>query len=135
MKSSANKRKYSIFNGKYEVMQSLGTGKTSKVYKAREIANPSKTIALKIFKHDYLMETEDNIHCIEQEIEILRGLKHKSIVQIDSYGSEGLVVKPSDREIKNLVYIVLEHVRGGLLFELCEKLGGMGETAGRFFMT
>lgn len=89
---------------------------------------------MKIFRQDYLLQNEQNVHCIEQEIEILRGLKHDHIVKIEDYGSEGLVLKPSDRKIKNLVYIMMEHVKGGILFELCEKLGGMGETVGRFFM-
>lgn len=90
-------------------------------------------MALKIYKHDYLLEQEDNIHCVEQEIEILRGLKHPNIVRIEDYGSEGHVLKPSDREIKNLVYLTLEYVPGGLLYDVCEKMGGMGENAGRFF--
>jgi len=44
------------------------------------------------------------------------------------------VLKPSGREIKHQVYIILEYIEGQLLFEVCDKLGGMGETAGRFFM-
>jgi serine/threonine protein kinase len=28
----------------------------------------------------------------------------------------------------------MEYVEGGLLFDLCQNLGGMGEDAGRFFM-
>ena len=42
--------------------------------------------------------------------------------------------KPSGREIKNLVYILLEYVTGGLLFDLCQTIGGMGEEDGRFFL-
>jgi len=33
-----------------------------------------------------------------------------------------------------LVYILLEYVTGGLLFDLCQTLGGMGEDNGRFFL-
>jgi len=51
-----------------------------------------------------------------------------------SYGSEGIVKKPSGREIKNLVYIILECVHGGLLFDLCQKKGALGEDAGRYFL-
>lgn len=29
---------------------------------------------------------------------------------------------------------MLEHVSGGLLFDLCQSLGGMGEDAGKFFL-
>lgn len=56
-------------------------------------------------------------------------------MNICGYGSDGHVLKPSGREIKNLVYILLEYVTGGLLFDLCQTVGGMGEDAGRFFMT
>ena len=42
--------------------------------------------------------------------------------------------KPSGREIKSLVYIMLEFVSGGLLFDVCQTVGGMGEDGGRFIL-
>merc|ERR1712100_520643 len=57
------------------------------------------------------------------------------IVNIVGYGSDGHVLKPSGREIKNLVYILLEYVTGGLLLDLCQTVGGMGEEAGRYFLS
>jgi len=72
---------------------------------------------------------------VEQEIQILQGLNHQNIIKILGYGSDGQVVKPSGREIKNLVYIILEYVNGGLLFDVCQTMGGMGETGGRFFLS
>ena len=33
-----------------------------------------------------------------------------------------------------MVYILLEYVSGGLLFDLCQTCGGMGEEYGRFFL-
>jgi len=51
------------------------------------------------------------------------------------YGDAGQVVKPSGRVINNLVFIVMEYVAGGLLFDLCQTMGAMGEDAGRFFMS
>jgi len=50
------------------------------------------------------------------------------------YGDAGQVVKPSGRIIDNLVFIVMEFVQGGLLFDLCQNMGAMGEDAGRFFL-
>lgn len=64
----------------------------------------------------------------------MRGLDHKNINKIIGYGSDGKIVKPSGREICNLVYIILEYVPGGLFFDLCQAAGGMGEEGGRFFM-
>ena len=53
---------------------------------------------------------KDSIKSVEQEIQILQGLKHDNIVNILGYGSDGTVKKPSGREINNLVYILLEYV-------------------------
>jgi len=50
------------------------------------------------------------------------------------YGDAGQVVKPSGRVISNLVYIIMEFVQGGLLFDVCQNMGAMGEDAGRFFL-
>lgn len=50
------------------------------------------------------------------------------------YGDSGRVVKPSGRVIDNLVFIIMEFVQGGLLFDLCQTMGAMGEDAGRFFL-
>jgi len=50
------------------------------------------------------------------------------------YGDAGQVVKPSGRVIDSLVFIVMEFVQGGLLFDLCQTMGAMGEDAGRFFL-
>lgn len=36
--------------------------------------------------------------------------------------------------IDNLVFIIMEFVQGGLLFDLCQTMGAMGEDAGRFFL-
>lgn len=127
-------RKHPIFNDKYEITSSLGQGKTSKVYLANEVGKPDKTVAIKIFREEYLSECEDNVRTIETEIEILSGLKHANIVSIVEYGSDGLVLKPSGRKIENLVYIVMQHVKGGMFFDICEQMGAMGEQAGRFFM-
>jgi hypothetical protein len=46
-------------------------------------------------------------------------MKHENIVNILGWGSDGKVKKPSGREICNLVYILLEYVTGGLLFDVC----------------
>jgi len=50
------------------------------------------------------------------------------------YGDAGQVVKPSGRVIDSLVFIIMEFVQGGLLFDLCQNMGAMGEDAGRFFL-
>ena len=134
-KISERKNKHPIFNQKYEILSSLGEGNTSKVYLVRSIAEPKKQFALKLLREEFLNRDKDSIKSVEQEIQILQGLKHQNIVNICGYGSDGHVKKPSGREIKNLVYIMLEYVTGGLLFDLCQTVGGMGEDAGRYFLS
>ena len=60
-------------------------------------------------------------------------MNHKNIVSLIDYGTDGEIIKPSGRRISNIVYISMEYVGGGLLFNLCQNLGGMGEDVGRFF--
>ena len=57
-----------------------------------------------------------------------------NIVNILGWGSDGTVLKPSGRKIENLVYLLLEYVTGGLLFDVCQTIGGMGENGGRYFL-
>jgi serine/threonine protein kinase len=129
------KQKHPIFNNEYEILSSLGEGNTSKVYLARSLTDPKKQVALKLLREEFLQRDADSIKSVEQEIQILQGLKHVNIVNILGYGSDGQVKKPSGREITNLVYILLEYVTGGLLFDLCQTVGGMGEDDGRYFLT
>lgn len=130
----AGKQKHPIFNGEWEIMSSLGEGNTSKVYLARNM-NDKRQVALKLLREEFLQRDADSIKSVEQEIQILQGLKHSNIVNIVGYGSDGTVLKPSGRKIENLVYILLEYVTGGLLFDLCQSMGGMGEEYGRFFLS
>jgi len=114
-------------------LSALGEGNTSRVYLCRSIKEPNKKIALKLLREDFLTHGPRSIAVVEQEIQILHGLSHPNIVQILGYGDNGIVVKPSGREITNLVSIELEHVPHGL-FDLCKTMGGMGEDGGRYFM-
>ena len=124
-----------IFNNSFEILKSLGEGNTSKVYLAREIANPSNHVAVKILKEEFLRRDNDSILSVQNEITVLKNLNNDSIVRLLDYGDAGQVVKPSGRIINNLVFLVLEFVHGGLLFDLCQNMGAMGEDAGRFFLS
>jgi len=50
------------------------------------------------------------------------------------YGTTGFITKPNGKKITKIVYIIIEYVENGLLFELCQSAGSMGEVAGRYFM-
>lgn len=118
MESTDGGKSHPIFNKEYEIMSSLGEGNTSKVYMAKN-KKDDKLVALKLMREEFLTRDKDSIKAVEKEIEILKGLNHPNIIGIHTYGSDGHVVKPSGREIDNLVYLVLEYVSGGLLFDVC----------------
>ena len=123
-----------IFNGQYEIIKNLGEGNTSKVYLGKALSDGSFS-AIKILKEEFLRRDCDSILSVHNEITILKNLKHDGIVGLEGYGDSGEVVKPSGRIINNLVYVTMEYVPSGLLFDLCQTMGAMGENAGRFFMT
>ena len=130
---SSQANKHPVFNNKYEILKSLGEGNTSKVYLGRELSTNNHA-AIKILKEEFLRRDSDSILSVHNEITILKNLDHAGIIKMYEYGDAGQVVKPSGRVIENLVYIVMEFVQGGLLFDLCQTMGAMGEDAGRFFL-
>ena len=48
------KQKHPVFNGEWEILQSLGEGNTSKVYLVRNLADPKKLKALKLLREEFL---------------------------------------------------------------------------------
>ena len=104
------------------------------MYLARSLSN-GHLAAIKILKEEFLRRDNDSILSVHNEITILKNMNHTGIVAMLGYGDAGEVVKPSGRHINNLVYITMEYVPCGLLFDLCQKMGAMGEDAGRFFVT
>jgi hypothetical protein len=36
-----------------------------------------------------------------------------------AYGDQGFIYKASGKQIKGLIFIMLEYVKGGLLFDMC----------------
>ena len=126
--------KHPQFNGKYSILKSCGEGNTSKVYIARDnTVSYERLVAIKILKEEFLRRDQESIISVNNEIKILKNLKHPGIIDMTEFGDTGTVVKPSTRVIQNLVYLVMEYVQGGLLFDLCQLMGAMGEDAGRFF--
>lgn len=89
---------------------------------------------MKLLREEYLKKDQRNIKTVENEIGILKSLNHKGIVKIIETGTNGTVRKPKGNMVRNLVYILLEYVPSGTLFNLCERNGAMGEDIGRFFM-
>lgn len=63
-----------MFNGQYKIEKQIGQGKTAKVYRVGDLNQPSRKYALKLIRYNYLLKNEDNIHAIENEIEVINAL-------------------------------------------------------------
>lgn len=61
-------QKYSIFNEKYEIVDKLGQGRTSKVYLGRELEDPNKLVAIKFIKNEVLTNDDQALKSLKQEI-------------------------------------------------------------------
>lgn len=97
------------------------------------LADPTKFAAIKIMKEEFLNRDAESLNSVQNEITILKNLEHAGIVQMYDFGDHGLVVKPSGRKITPIIFILMEFVEGGLLFDLCQLMQVMGEDVGRFF--
>ena len=103
-------QKHPIFNGRFEILKSLGEGNTSKVYLARDLLDANCFVAIKILKEEFLRRDNDSILSVHNEITILKNLNHQGIIKMLEYGDSGQVLKPSGRLIENLVFIMMEYV-------------------------
>jgi serine kinase len=81
-----------------------------------------------------LKESKRAIEDVAKEINILTELDHENIIKIYNYSDVGIIKKPSGSIRSNIVFLALEFASGGLLFEVCETLGGLGEEMSRVFI-
>lgn len=104
------------------------------MYLCREFNDSNRLVALKLYKEEYLNESEAALAMAVKEIELLKKLKHQNITQMLGCGADGVIVKTSGREIANLVYIIFEYVEGGDFYKMCQDLGALGEKGARYFI-
>ncbi|XP_060521515.1 calcium/calmodulin-dependent protein kinase type 1-like [Cylas formicarius] len=98
---------------KYHLKEMLGTGAFSEVRLAESKEKPGQLYAVKIIDKKALKGKEDSL---ENEIMILRKLKHPNIVQLlETF------------EDKNKVYLIMELVTGGELFDRIVEKGSYTE--------
>lgn len=86
-------------------------------------------VAIKIIREEFIAKDPEGARkAVCSEVLALQSLKHNNIIKIFEYGDNGEVFKPtSGRTIGNLVYMVLEYVKDGLLlFDLCQLVGSNG---------
>ncbi|KAE9548947.1 hypothetical protein FO519_007853 [Halicephalobus sp. NKZ332] len=98
---------------RYEFREVLGTGAFSKVFSAECRFEPGTMVAIKCIDKKALKGKEESL---ENEIKVLRKLRHPNIVQLyDTYDE------------KAYVYLVMELVTGGELFDRIVAKGSYTE--------
>lgn len=93
---------------KYEVMEVIGRGAFSEVHKAKDKAS-GRLVAIKVIDKKSLKGKEE---ALKNEIAVLKTAKHPNIVLLEEEYSD-----------KNKVYLVLELVTGGELFDRIVEKG------------
>ncbi|KAL2327519.1 hypothetical protein Fmac_020946 [Flemingia macrophylla] len=105
-------------HGKYELGKTLGEGNFGKVKLARDM-NSGKLFAVKILEKSKIIDL-NNTDKIKREICTLKLLKHPNVVRLHEVLAS-----------KTKIYMVLEYVNGGELFDKIASKGKLQEAEGR----
>ncbi|KAJ6250240.1 serine/threonine-protein kinase gin4-related [Anaeramoeba flamelloides] len=102
-----------LYIGPYKVGKTLGVGSSSKV-KLAVHKETKKKVAIKILSKSFLSEKPQRRKKIEREISILKLLKHPNLMRLyDVY------------ETSKYLYLIMEYVSGGELFDLLVSKGSL----------
>lgn len=72
---------------------------------------------------------------IENEAKILLKLDHKNIINVLDYGLSGYLFYPDSCQMHyGICYMIMEYVKGTLLFDVVKKSGGLGEKIAKYIM-
>ncbi|PKI76437.1 hypothetical protein CRG98_003157 [Punica granatum] len=104
--------------GKYEVGRTLGEGNFGKVKYARDVES-GKGFAVKIIEKNRIINLKITYQ-IKREIGTLKLLKHPNVVRLHEVLAS-----------KTKIYMVLEYVTGGELFDKIANKGKLSESEGR----
>jgi len=101
-----------ILGGRYEIIQKIGAGGMSVVYKAK-CNHLKRIVAIKVLREEFV-EDNDFIKKFEAEAQAVAGLSHSNIVNIYDVGKDG-----------DIYYIVMEYMDGKNLKEIIQKVQNM----------
>ncbi|MBE6020492.1 MAG: Stk1 family PASTA domain-containing Ser/Thr kinase [Clostridiales bacterium] len=99
-----------LLGGRYEILEKIGEGGMSVVYKAR-CTFLNRFVAIKVLKPEFL-EDKKFIENFRNESRAAASLTHPNIVNIYDVGMEG----------RNIHYIVMEYVEGETLNSIIERV-------------
>ncbi|MCL4804587.1 MAG: serine/threonine protein kinase [Anaerolineae bacterium] len=94
-----------VFNGRYRVIERIGSGGMSVVYRAQDLSL-GRTVAVKVL-HENLTDDEGFLRRFQQEAHSVANLSHPNIVTVHDIGQDN-----------NRHYIVMEFVDGRTLKQL-----------------
>ncbi|XP_061375732.1 CBL-interacting serine/threonine-protein kinase 6-like [Gastrolobium bilobum] len=117
--SSSGEGHSTLLHGKYELGRVLGHGTFAKVYHARNLQN-GKNVAMKVVGKEKVIKV-GMMEQIKREISVMKMVKHPNIVDLHEVMAS-----------KSKIYIAMELVRGGELFNKVAK-GRLKEDLARFY--
>jgi serine/threonine-protein kinase len=97
-------------DGRYELLEKIGTGGMAEIYKADDIAE-DKTVAVKILKNEFA-GSEEFLRRFRNESKAIALLSHPNIVKISDVGFT-----------ESVQFIVMEYIDGITLIDYIEKQG------------
>ncbi|XP_052208605.1 CBL-interacting serine/threonine-protein kinase 1-like [Diospyros lotus] len=118
-KKEGGKEEEGMRLGKYEIGRTLGEGNFGKVKLARHL-DSGQCFALKILEKDRIVHLQNIADQIKREIGTLKLLKHANVVGLHEVMAS-----------KTKIYMVLEYVTGGELFDRIAYKGKLSEAEGR----
>lgn len=131
-------RVYSLFNDKYEILNTLDQALHSSVYIARSIGN-KKLYTLKIYKQgpwrSAMGELIDSRVLLEREAKFLQDLDCRYFPKFHCFGIDGKVNRVDGSEENKLLYLMHEYFEGSQLEEIVSHGLELGENMGRHVMT
>lgn len=113
-----SRKKDSMRLGKYEVGRTLGEGNFGKVKYARNLET-GQSFAIKILEKHRILDLNITDQ-IKREIGTLKLLRHPNVVRLHEVLAS-----------KSKIYMVLEYVDGGELFDIIASKGKLSEAQGR----
>ncbi len=99
----------SNFHLKYDAIKMIGKGSFARVYLVEDNKNKNQ-FAVKAFSKEYLLNQSTGKESLINEIEIMQNLNHKNVMKLWEV-----------HESNNSIYLVMELLKGGELFEQISK--------------
>jgi len=106
-----------LLNGRYQLLEKLGSGGMAEVFRARD-AVLDRIVAIKVLRQDYSTNAEFQEH-FRTEARSAANLSHPNIVTVHDFGLAD-----------NLLFIVMEHIPGKDLKQLIRQRGRFTVEAG-----